>query len=116
MFPGEGGTELESRFLRSARRFRSDKRRKTLFRRGSCNKKQEEERYEFTSYLDEGSCDEEEEYHPISEGDEESEESTKSPEQEHGHDSPAVLEVISPNQSPSISINMSSTNVINSEQ
>ena len=32
----------------------------------------EEEGYELASYFDKGSCDEEEEYQPISEGDEES--------------------------------------------
>ena len=80
MFPGLGETELESGFLRSGRRFRSGKRRKNLFGWGSCNTEQEEEGYEFASYLDEGSCDEEEEYQPISEGDEEFEESAEAPE------------------------------------
>ena len=40
-----------------------------MFGRGSCSTEREEEGYEFASYLDEGSCDEEEEYQPISEGD-----------------------------------------------
>ena len=78
MFLGDSGIELEPGFLRSGRRFKSDKRRKTLLGRGSCNTNQEEEGYELASYLDEGSGDEEEEYQSISEGDKESEESTES--------------------------------------
>ena len=72
MFPGESGTKLDPGFLRSGRRFGSDKICKTMFERGSCNTEQEEEGYEFASYLDKGSCDEEEEYQLILEGDEES--------------------------------------------
>ena len=83
MFPREGGTELESGFLRSRRRFRFGKRQKTMFERGSCSIGHEEEGYEFTSYLDEGSFDEEEVYQLISEENKESEESTKALEPEH---------------------------------
>ena len=42
------------------------------------------------SYIDEGYCDEEEEYKPISEGEKESEESVEAPEQEHAYNSPIV--------------------------
>ena len=80
MFLGDSGTEVEPVFLISRRRFISNKRRKTLSERGTCSTDREEEGYEFASYLDEGSCDEEEEYQLIYEGDKESEESTKAPE------------------------------------
>ena len=43
----------------------------------------EEEDCEIASYLDEGSCDEEEEYRLVSEGEEDSEESTEDPNIEH---------------------------------
>ena len=86
-----------------------------MFGQGCWNKEEEEEGYEFASYLDEGSCDKEEEYQPISEGDKESEESTEAMEQEHVHDSPTVPEVRSPDQYPIIYVNTSSTNIINSE-
>ena len=66
MFSGDSGTELEPVFFRSERIFRSGKQRKTLLGRGSCNTDQEEEGYELVSYLDKGSCDEEEEYQMIS--------------------------------------------------
>ena len=66
MFPRKGGTELDSSFLRSGRRFGSDKRQKTLLKQGNCSTEQEEEGYQFTSYLDEGLCDEEQEHQPIS--------------------------------------------------
>ena len=61
MFLGSTKPELEAGFLRSGRRFRFRKRRKTspsLFR--ECD-------YKVESWLDEGSCDKEEEYQPISE-------------------------------------------------
>ena len=116
MLPREGGTELESVFLRSRRRFRSDKKRKTMFERGSCSTEQEEEGYEFASYLDEGSYDKEEEYEPISEGDKESEESNEAPKHERVHNSPTVPEVRSRNLSPSIYVNSSSTNTVNSRK
>ena len=70
----------------------------------------------FASYLDECSCDEEEEYQLISEGDEESEESTEDPKQERAYNSPTVPEVRSRDLSLSISINMTSTNAVNSGQ
>ena len=61
--------------------------------RGSCNTNREEEGYELMSYMDEGSCDEEEEYQPISEGDKESKELTKALDQERAYNSPTVPEV-----------------------
>ena len=64
-----------------------------MFVQGSCNIEQEEEGYYFTQYLDEGQCEKEEEYHPISEGDEESKDSIEPLEQERVHNSPSVLEV-----------------------
>ena len=112
MFPIDSVTDLESRLLRSEKRFRSDKRRKNLLGRGSyiTNK---EEGYEIASYLDEGSCDEEEEYQPIFEGDEHSEYSTEATEWEHGYKLPTTLhislEVRSIDLSPSTSVNTSST-------
>ena len=57
MFPEDSGTKQETRFIRSGRRFSSDKTQKNLFRQGICNTQREEEGYEFSSYLDEGSCD-----------------------------------------------------------
>ena len=56
MFQGSIEPKLEDGFLKSGRRFRSGNRRKTspsLFR---------ESDYEVDSWLDEGSCDEEQEY------------------------------------------------------
>ena len=82
MFPGDSGIELESGFLRSRSRFRSAKKRKIFLGRGSCSTNNEEDGYKLASYLDKRPCDEEEEYRPISEGDEELEESTKVPERE----------------------------------
>ena len=69
MFPRDSGTELESGFLRRRRIFKFDKRRKNLLGRGSCSMNREEEGYELVSYMDKGSCQEEEEYDPIYEGD-----------------------------------------------
>ena len=116
MFPGYSGIELEPSFLRSGRRFKFDKQRKTPLWRGSCITDQEKEGYKIPSYLDEGSCDEEEEYHLISEGYKESEESTESWKQEHAYESPTVPEVRSRDLSPSNSLNTSNTNIVNSGQ
>ena len=71
MFWGDSGTKLESIFLRSERRFRSGKQRKTLLGRGIWSTNREEEGYDLASYLDEGSCDEEDKYRSIYEGNEE---------------------------------------------
>ena len=64
MFPGDNKIELETGCLGSRRIFRLGKRRKTLLGRGSCSTTREED-YKLTSHIDEGSCDEEEEYQPI---------------------------------------------------
>ena len=82
MFPGDRGTKLEANYLRSGRIFRSRKRRKTIIGRGICSTTRGEY-YEIASHLDEGSCDEEEEYKPISEGEDESKKSSKTPIPEH---------------------------------
>ena len=120
MFPRDSGTELESGCLRSGRRFRSRKRRKTLLGRGSCSTTREEEGYELPSHLDEGSYNREEEYQLISEGDEESEELTKAPDPGHGYNSPMTprtsLEVRSRDLYPSAFINTSITNTVNNGQ
>ena len=75
MFPGDSGTKLESVFLRGGRIFRYKKKRKTLFGRGSCCTDREEDGYELASYMDEDSCEEEEDYGPMSEGEKYLEES-----------------------------------------
>ena len=87
-----------------------------MLERGTCSTDREEEGYEFASYLDEGSCDEEEEYQPISEGDKESEESTEAPEQERAYNLPTVLELRSRDLSPSNSVNTSTINTVNNKQ
>ena len=66
MFPRDSGIEWKIGFLISERIFRSGKRWKTLLEWESCNTDREEEGYKFASYLDQGSCDEEEEYQLIS--------------------------------------------------
>ena len=66
MFPGSSEEELDTGFLRSGRRFWSGKRRK-LIRDKRAYSFPREGAYGCESYLDEGSCDEEEEYSPISE-------------------------------------------------
>ena len=53
MFLGYSGTELDWGFLRSERRFRSSKIRKTMSGGGICSIYREEEGYELVSYLDE---------------------------------------------------------------
>ena len=77
MFQGSSEDELEIGFLRSARRFRSGKRRKVAGGRRAYSFPREGE-YGCESHLDEGSCDEEEEYSLISER-EESKESAETP-------------------------------------
>ena len=65
-------TKQEGGRLRSGRRFQSGKRRRTTTRRGSCIMIRGEE-YKLALHFDEGSCDEEKEYHPIPETEEEEE-------------------------------------------
>ena len=71
MFPKSTEAQLEAGFLRSGRRFLSGKRRKTIGGRWNPSLFEKSE-YAFWSHLDEGSCDEEEEYQPISKGAKES--------------------------------------------
>ena len=66
------------------------------------------------SYLEEGSCDEEEEYHSILEGEKGSKEPNEAPEQERVHNSPTAPGVRSRDLSPSNSVNTSNTNAVNS--
>ena len=70
MVPGDNITELQDSYLRSGRIFRSGKRRKTITGRGSCSTTRGWD-YELASHSDEGSCDKEEEYQLIYEGEEE---------------------------------------------
>ena len=65
MFPGSSEEELDIGFLRSGRTFRLGKRRKVTGDRRDYSFPREGA-YGCESYLDEGSCDEEEEYSPIS--------------------------------------------------
>ena len=67
MFPGNTEPELEDGFLGNGRRFRSRKRRKTEEGRRAPSLFEESE-HELQSQVDEGSCDEEEDYSSISEG------------------------------------------------
>ena len=78
MFLGSTEPKLEAGVLRSGRRFRSGKRRKTEEGRRTPSLFEESE-HELQSQLDEGSCDKEEDYSLISEGAEESEESVETP-------------------------------------
>ena len=70
MFPGSTEPELEAGFLDTGRRFKSGKRRNTVGGRWTLSLFEESE-YKVQSQLDEGSCDKEEDYSPISEGAEE---------------------------------------------
>ena len=78
MFLGSTGAELEAGFLRSGRRFLIGKRIQTIGERRSPSLFGERE-YDFGSHLEKGSCDEEEYYIPISEGEEEFKESIETP-------------------------------------
>ena len=57
MFPGSTEPKIKYGFLRSGRRFRSRKRRKTVGGRQTPSLFEESE-YEVESWLEEGSCDE----------------------------------------------------------
>ena len=78
MFLGSGEPKLEVGFLRSGRRFRSGKRRKIEEGRQAPSVFEESE-HEHQSQVHKGSCDEEEDYSPISEGAEDSKENFKTP-------------------------------------
>ena len=67
MFPGSTEPELEAGFLKSGRRFHSGKRRKIVGGRRTPSLFEESE-YEVESWLEEGYCNEEEDYSPIFEG------------------------------------------------
>ena len=75
MFQGSSEDELDTGFLRSRRRFRSGKRRKVAGGRRAYSLPREGE-YGWESHLNEGSCNEEEEYSLMSERSE-SKESTE---------------------------------------
>ena len=84
MFPGRIEPELGDGVLRSGRRFRSGKRRKT--KRGRWNPSLfEGSKHELQSCEDKGSCDEEEDYSPISEGPEHLDSSEKTSRLEHNY-------------------------------
>ena len=78
MFPRIIEPTLEAGFLRSGRRFKLGKRRKTVGDRRNPSLFEESE-YEVESWLEEGSCHEEEDYSPISEGAKEFEEYVETP-------------------------------------
>ena len=119
MFTRYTGTEIEDGYLRTTRRFRPWKRRKTVTWRRSCSTTRGWD-YELTSHLEEGSCDEEEEYQLISEGEEESKESTESLRIEHEYCIPTMLhkspEVRYKNSSLSGFVNINSNNALNNRQ
>ena len=80
----------------------------------------EEADYELAFHVDEGSCNEEEEYHLIYDGDKESEDSTEALVWEHSYSTPTTLRT-SPkvryrDLSPSAFANTGNTNVVNSRQ
>ena len=66
MFLGSSEDELGTGFLRSGRRFRSGKRRKVIGGKMAYSFPKEGE-YGCESYLDEGYCNKEEDYRPVSE-------------------------------------------------
>ena len=78
MFQKSTEPELEVQFLRSGRRFKPRKRSQTVGGRQTPIHFEESE-YEAKSWLDEGSCDEEEDYSLIFEVAEESEEIMETP-------------------------------------
>ena len=78
MFQESIEPKLEAGVLRSGRRFRSGKRRKTEEGRRAPSPFNEIE-HELQSQVDEGSCDEEEDYSPILEGEKESKECEETP-------------------------------------
>ena len=89
MFLGSTQHELEARVLRSGRRFRSEKRRKTEEGRQNPSLFEESE-HDIFSYLDKRYCDEEENYSLILEGEEESEESMETPRSGRDYITPGV--------------------------
>ena len=107
--------ELHNGFLRNGRRFRSGKMRKVAGRRRDYSLPREGE-YGCEWHLDEGSCDEEEEYSTIFER-EESEESTETPRTGCDYDIPRRSPEVRPrSSSPEPLVNTSSPNVKTSAQ
>ena len=116
MFLGSVEPEIEARFLRGGRRFRSGKRRKTIGGRHTPILFEASE-YEVESRLDEGSCNEEEQYSPILEGAEESEETVETPRSGHNYITPVVSpEVRSRASSPERDVNTDSASTAKSVQ
>ena len=116
MFSRSTEPKLEAGFLKSGRRFRSRKRRKTYGGRQTPSLFEESE-YEFQSWLDKGSCDEEEDYNPISKGAKEFEESTETPRSGRNYITPGVSpEVRSRASFFEITMNTGSTSVVTSVQ
>ena len=109
MFPRRTEPKLEVRVLRSGRRFRSGKRRKT--KRGRWNPSLfEGSKHELWSCEDEGSYDEEEDYNPISKGPEDSKDSEETSGSEHNYITPTISpETRSRVSSPERTTNMDST-------
>ena len=106
--------ELEAGFLRSGRRFRSGKWRKIVGGRWTPSLFEESE-YEYETWLDEGSYDEEEYYSLISEGVEESKESMETLRYIRNYTTPRVSpEVRSRASSPERAINIDSASTMNS--
>ena len=93
MFPGNTKPKLEAGVLRSGRIFRSGKRRNA--KEGQRNPILfKETEHKLQSQRSEGSCDEEEDYSPILEGAEDSEESHKTPRSGRNYITPGIsLEV-----------------------
>ena len=116
MFLGSTKLELELGILRSGRRFRSGKRRKTLGGIWTPSMFEESE-YEVELRLDEGSCNKEEDYSLICEGAEESEEYAETPRSGHNYTILGVsLEVRSRASSPERVVNIDSASIATSAQ
>ena len=114
MFLGSTEPELEVGFLRSERRFRSRKIRKTVGGRQNPSLFEEIE-YKFESWLEEGYCNEEKYYSSIYEGAEEFKESAKTPKSECCYTTPgASPEVRYRTSSPERIVNTNSTSVATS--
>ena len=108
MFPGSSEDELDTGFLRSGRRFRSGKRRKVTGGRRRAYSLPREGEYGCESHLDEGSCDEEEEYSQIYKR-EELEESAETPRTGCDYDIPRISPEVRPrSSSPEPLVNTSS--------
>ena len=114
MFPGSTEPKLEVGILRSGRIFRLGKRRKS--EKGRRNPSMfEGSEHELRSYEDEGSCNEEEDYSPISKGPKYSEDFTETLRSRHNYITPAISpEVISIVSSPKRTANTDSASPVTS--